>query len=65
MTNGSPMAQRAKKIFLDGGTNADGETLHTELRDFSQPWLDLNDNHCTWRARIQSRDKWLINPTTR
>ncbi len=43
MINGSPMAQRAKKIFLDGGTNADGETLHTELRDFSQPWLDLND----------------------
>jgi UDP-N-acetylglucosamine 4,6-dehydratase len=35
------MAQRAKKVFLGG--DAGIETQKSNLRDFSQPWLDLND----------------------
>lgn len=34
------MAQRAKKVFLGGDTEIESKS---ELRDFSQPWLDLND----------------------
>lgn len=41
MTNGSAMAQKAKKIFVEG--EAGDETLQPVLRDFTQPWLDLND----------------------
>jgi len=37
------MAQQAKKTFVDG-TAAVPETRQV-LRDFSQPWLDLNEKH--------------------
>ena len=41
MTNGSAMAQKAKKIFVEGDVGS--LTALPALRDFTQPWLDLND----------------------
>jgi len=43
MTDGNPMAQRAKNIHL---ASEPGQALGAPkcvLRDFAQPWLDLND----------------------
>lgn len=37
------MAQRAKKVFLAGESNDQTVETAPVLRDFSQPWLDLND----------------------
>jgi len=37
------MTQRAKKVFLEGEKLAGLESHEPVLRDFSQPWLDLND----------------------
>jgi UDP-N-acetylglucosamine 4,6-dehydratase len=38
------MAQRAAKIFLPVSNEAEVETpLSGGLRDFTQPWMDLND----------------------
>jgi UDP-N-acetylglucosamine 4,6-dehydratase/5-epimerase len=37
------MAQRAKKIYLASDNIEQAETPQPTLRDFSQPWLDLND----------------------
>jgi len=39
------MAQRAKKIYLatNGGEDETMEPAQAPFRDFSQPWLDLND----------------------
>ena len=38
------MAQRAAKIYLPTpDESGNGQTLTSTLRDFSQPWLDLND----------------------
>jgi UDP-N-acetylglucosamine 4,6-dehydratase/5-epimerase len=37
------MAQRAKKIYLASENDEVIQASETVLRDFSQPWLDLND----------------------
>lgn len=39
MTNGTAMAQRAKKNFVE----VEASNVQPALRDFSQPWIDLND----------------------
>jgi UDP-N-acetylglucosamine 4,6-dehydratase len=41
MTDGIPMAQRAKNFHLASETEQ--EAPKSFLRDFTQPWLDLND----------------------
>jgi UDP-N-acetylglucosamine 4,6-dehydratase/5-epimerase len=43
MTDGDFMAQRAKKIYLASENEDDPEATPPALRDFSQPWLDLNE----------------------
>jgi UDP-N-acetylglucosamine 4,6-dehydratase len=43
MTGDFPMAQRAKKVFLASENNGEAPGNMPVLRDFSQPWLDLND----------------------
>jgi UDP-N-acetylglucosamine 4,6-dehydratase len=41
MTNGTAMAQKAKKLLVEGETSS--EHTSSVLRDFTQPWIDLND----------------------
>jgi UDP-N-acetylglucosamine 4,6-dehydratase len=43
MTDGIPMAQLAKKLYLASETEEQLAGPRSVLRDFTQPWLDLND----------------------
>ena len=44
LEQGPSMAQRAAKIYLPvSNDTANDEPVHSGLRDFTQPWLDLND----------------------